>query len=220
MDKSGRINIITDLIRTQLINDLPGIESQLKLVPKLAGRSFRNFAPTDNAKLSAVLILLKSGNDDFEILFTLRSSKLKSHSGQISFPGGRVENEETPVQAALRETMEEVGIQPDMITIIGGLSDLFVPPSNNLIKPFIGILNSEPMIKLSENEVDEAFWVPIKKLCNPETIKHADQLLDGKLVSIPYFDVHHGTKLWGATSMILSEFIDIYKNTGLYAINQ
>jgi 8-oxo-dGTP pyrophosphatase MutT (NUDIX family) len=95
------------------------------------------------------------------IVFTLRSRNLLSHSGQISFPGGLCEVDETPVQTALRETEEEIGISNNTIEIIGQLTPLFVLPSNSYIFPVVGYSNQFLDIKINHNEVEEAFSKPL-----------------------------------------------------------
>lgn len=189
--------------------ELPGISSHLKMAPKIMERSFRALEPSSNARQSAVLLIL-TNSENPEILFTLRSNKLRKHKGQISFPGGMIEPGESAQNAALRETFEEIGIEPDKIKIIGRISPLFVPPSNNLIIPFIGVIEKMPELIISEQEVEECFTIEISYFTDPKNVSTKKEILEGYEVDMPYWEVGKKSKLWGATSMILQEFVDIY----------
>ncbi len=204
------MTLFIEYLEKRLKEELPGRNSHLKMAPKIMERSFRSFEPNENAKKSAVLVPISLGKDP-QIMFTLRSHLLRSHKGQISFPGGRIETGESPLEAALRETYEEVGILPENIRIVGALSTLYVPPSNNLIYPFIGLLLDEPKVIINESEVDECFFVKMSHFIDPGTFLQSRQKLEGYEVDMPYWDVMPKAKLWGATSMILRELIDLYE---------
>lgn len=202
-----------DFLKNKLLGELHGAESHKIMTPKFKGKPFRNMVAGDDAKKSSVMILLENHieDDKFDIILTLRSSNLNKHSGQISFPGGRVDEGETEIDAAKRETFEEIGLTPESYEIIGKLSTLFVPPSNNIITPFVALLNSKPQYKSNPDEVEEIFSVSIENLNLTESIKYYTNFFNGVEVEIPYFDVHPKTKLWGATSMILAELLVIYE---------
>lgn len=206
--KSDFINFVKFL---QNNNVLFGIKSHIKLSPHKNGKPLRSFTPDKKfVKKSAVMLLLKhNANDDYNLIFTLRSSELKSHSGQISFPGGRIEKNETPISAALREVQEEIGIPPEKIELISKLSELYVPPSNSLIAPFVGITNYDDF-QLNKSEVQEIFQVPFSYFTNSNNIKTIKREFHGEFIDIPCWDLGKSEVLWGATAMILSEFIDIY----------
>ncbi len=190
--------------------DLPGSDSHFKLAPKLNNVTFRNFKPRGDAKLSSVMILLAEGiADDINVVLTVRNHKLKNHGGQISFPGGRIELEETRLDAAYRETMEEIGVARCDIEFITELSPLYVPPSNNTIFPYVGRLKSRGFA-INQSEVDEVFEVPISFLKNPGNIILESRVMDNSLVTIPCWDLQKPEKLWGATAMILSELLYLY----------
>jgi 8-oxo-dGTP pyrophosphatase MutT (NUDIX family) len=152
------------------------------------------------------LLLIKENKD---VLFTLRSSKLRKHSGQISFPGGRQDPNETDEETALRETEEEVGIPPSNIEVLGTLSHLYVPPSDSVIQPVVARLNKPSPIKVNPDEVDEAFFVNLNKFDGEDKLKVKNTEYKGKPFSYPYWDVHHKVPLWGATAIIMSEFMHL-----------
>lgn len=204
-------------LENRLKHELPGINSHIKMAPKIMERSFRELEPSPNARHSAVMVIL-TNSDNPEILFTLRSNKLRKHKGQISFPGGMIEKGESAQDAALRETFEEIGIESYKIKIIGRLSPLFVPPSNYLIHPFIGVIDSKPELILSEEEVEECFNIPLSYFADSNSVNTKRDILEGYDVDLPYWDVGKRTNLWGATSMILHELIDIYNEWNLEII--
>jgi 8-oxo-dGTP pyrophosphatase MutT (NUDIX family) len=191
-------------------SDLPGFNSHIKLSPKFGEISFRKFKKSEDAQNSAVMILI-SGTDELKILFTLRSSKLRHHGGQISFPGGRSDTGENIIQTAIRETYEETGIDVKVDEILCYLSQLYVPPSNSFISPVVSYKPKISDFKANDGEVDEIFFIKINELLNPINFKRIIQNIDGFDIDTPYWDLHPTTKLWGATSMILKEFLDIYE---------
>lgn len=191
---------------------LPGIDSQLKFSPRMDGVPFRNFNPTPKARKSAVMILLLDSptRAGFDIVLTLRSSQLKSHRGQISFPGGRLDADETPWQAAIREAGEEIGVFDEHIDFVAELSPIFVPPSNSLIYSFVSHLKTKEFV-LNPDEVEELFYVNMDFLADDSNIIYENRLFDGTEILVPCWQVDKKEKLWGATAMILSELISLYK---------
>lgn len=191
---------------------LPGFESHSKLAPTIDGIPFRKYKAPKTAYDSAVLLLLRIVQDKYQILFTLRSSNLNSHSGQISFPGGRVEIGETFYETALRETFEEIGLMPNLVEYIMELSPLYVPPSNSVIHPFVGLVTQNFEIVLNHQEVEEAFWIDLNYFLDKSTMVVEKWKFKDQLVDVPHWKIHTKQVLWGATAMILSEFIDILKD--------
>jgi 8-oxo-dGTP pyrophosphatase MutT (NUDIX family) len=191
-------------------SDLPGNESHLKLAPKFGEITFRKFKKSEDAKNSSVMILI-SGTEELKILFTLRSSNLRHHGGQISFPGGKNDPGESNIQTAIRETYEETCIKVEDNEILCFLTQLYVPPSNSFISPVVAYKPEISNYLPNDGEVDEIFFIKINELLNSSNFKRVVQNLDGFDIETPYWDIHPTTKLWGATSMILKEFLDIYE---------
>ena len=195
-----------DNIRQKLAQTLPGRIAQLEMAPAL--RQHYKGAP-DDATVACVLVLLFPKNDDWHFTLIQRMSHEKDrHSGQISFPGGRLEEEDESLLAgALREAEEEVGIPREDINVLGRLTELYIPVSNFLVHPFVGFLEKSPEFVPQPSEVDNILEVPVAELNKIENKKTRD-IKGGKnivLKNVPYFDFE-GKVVWGATAMMLSEF--------------
>ncbi len=204
---------IIQSIKNELDKGLPGRKSHVKMAPIANNELFRPFDPPEHYGESGVLIpLFFNTEEELEIILTLRSNAMTSHSGQISFPGGRHEKSENMQETALRETWEEIGIESKDIEVLGELTSLYVPPSNALIHPFIGYIDKLGDLKVSPDEVDEIIMVPVKKFINMDSLRKGIWDFSGRDVEVPYWDIHDNVPLWGATAMILHEFIDIYNN--------
>ena len=154
---------------------------------------------------SAVLILLFPNNNTFNFILTLRSKKVETHKGQISLPGGAQEQNESLEKTALRETEEEIGVSPETVELIGRLSTLYVPFSGFDIHPYVGWATEMPEINISVEEVDKIISVPVTELIDSNNLRIKNTSLRGIPVKMPYFNLKNEI-VWGATSMILSEF--------------
>ena len=166
---------------------------------------------------SAVLILLIPNNDTFDFILTIRSDKVKRHRGQICLPGGVQEQGETLDKTALRETQEEIGVDKKSIELIGKLTPLYVPISGFDIHPYVGWTRKTPKMKIKTEEVDKIVSIQISELIKDKILKKKSIVSNNVKLKIKYFDLGNET-VWGATSMILSEFRQILKK--LILINQ
>lgn len=156
-------------------------------------------------RLAATLLLLFEKADELYFVLTRRPETLKQHAGQISFPGGRKEPDESFTQTALRETCEELGICDANVQIIGKLTDLYIPPSDFLVHPFVGYLDEEPRWQPDASEVAEVIECPVRFLLD-DTLKKRDTAnFKGLSFDYFYYDVF-GYRVWGATAIMLSEF--------------
>jgi 8-oxo-dGTP pyrophosphatase MutT (NUDIX family) len=192
--------------------DLPGIISHQKMIPYKSNPNIRTFEPKEDSKLSSVLILFieDNRNQHFDITFTLRSSKLRKHSGQISFPGGKRDCGENNIDTALRESNEEIGLNPKDVEIITELSTLYVPPSNSIVSPIVAYTNKELKLTANQSEVDEIIFRPFDVFLNNNNLKLSSNLYPNQLQEFPYWDINHRIPLWGATAIMLQEVIDLY----------
>ncbi len=188
----------------RLEKKLPGVSSQniMLITPQ---NSVKYFIPPDNIVLSAVLILLFPIREDIHFFLTKRTDTVQYHKGQISLPGGAKEEGEELIETALRETDEEIGISSDSIQIIGQLTPLLVPVTGFQIHPFIGFSEHKPETATDPMEVESVFSVSIHSLVHQKTHQSEERTLRGHLCQVPYFHLNN-KKVWGATSMILSEF--------------
>ncbi len=203
---------INDL-RKALSKPLPGKAAHEKLMPETRKRELMtNYVK--KARKSAVLLLLYPMEGAPAFVLIKRAADGGVHSNQIAFPGGSFEpQDKTLQQTALRESQEETGIYADEVTVIGKLSALYIPPSNFMVTPFAGYLNRQPRF-VPNNEVERIMEISLKELTDPrsfqfKTIKHRT----GNEYSVPCFYLQNEI-VWGATAMMLNEFLTIVKGMG------
>lgn len=199
-------------IETLKNTKLPGIEAQFKLAPKLRLNYNAKKIKDNDPKIAAVLALFyPNQNNEVTLLLTKRANYNGTHSGQISFPGGKVEQSDLNLkQTALRETYEEVGIIDEDIEVIREFTEVYIPPSNFLVTPFIGIIYNKPVFKVN-SEVAKIIEVPFSKLIDETSIgsiKITNSYM--KETSVPCFKIDDSI-IWGATAMILSEIREVLK---------
>ncbi len=153
------------------------------------------------------MFLLFNYKDLVHTLFIQRPKDQGVHSGQLSFPGGKREMGESLDQTALRETFEEIGVAPDQIEVLGELSEIYIPPSHFLVRPFIGAIKSLPELVLNPSEVEEVIIHPLDFFFQENIIAQKPIFIPKFNVSIdaPFFDIQ-GRTLWGATAMMVQEF--------------
>jgi 8-oxo-dGTP pyrophosphatase MutT (NUDIX family) len=155
---------------------------------------------------AAVLIPLVHHNNRLEVILTTRTDQVEHHKGQISFPGGAVDDDDRSlIDAALRETQEELGINPRSVEILGTIDDVSTP-SHFLITPIIGFLRSLPAFTINNREVDEAFSVPLSFFTDAANVRIEYREIDGKNREVYFYE--YGDKvIWGATAYMLRIFL-------------
>lgn len=183
----------------------PGENAHLEVTPyRKKVSQFLNH--TNAPRLCGVSILLFEKKQETNCILIQRPVYKGTHSAQIAFPGGKQEQNETLLDTALRETEEEIGISSNQIDILGALTELYIPPSNFLVTPFLGILKNEPIYTLDKREVDHVFSFPIQKLIDIESLPITKvKLSNGLSLETPYFDIENKI-VWGATAAMLNEF--------------
>ncbi len=199
---------IISQLRAGLSRPLPGLEAQLRMAPTpRVGWDPLKFP--DDARAGAALLLVYPHDDNVRIALTVRGSGLRNHTGQVSFPGGRVDDGETFEQAALREANEEVGVDPRTVEILGSLTPLHIPVSRYILHPIVGFTTMRPAFQRAEWEVARIVEAPVSVLHDPKTIKREmrTRVVNGQTVEVdvPFYDID-GEKVWGATAMVLAEF--------------
>lgn len=158
---------------------------------------------------AAVLCALFEEGGQAHAVLTRRSSRLRSHAHQVSFPGGRLDAGEGALDAALREAREEVGLDPARVTVLGRLSPLRTALSPAPITPFVGSLDARPDLVPNPAEVERAFTVPLVELTDPEVYREELwSFPDGQERPIHFFELI-GDTVWGATARMLVELLDL-----------
>jgi 8-oxo-dGTP pyrophosphatase MutT (NUDIX family) len=158
---------------------------------------------------AAILILIYDWNGEPHILFTERTHRVEHHKGQISFPGGACDQSDDSMETtALRETAEEIGVQPEDVEIIGQLDDMLTI-SNFLVTPYVGILraNSECPFAINHHEVAQVIQVPLSHLLDDRNMELEVRQYKGKQVLVPAY-TYEGHRIWGATARMLRQFLE------------
>jgi 8-oxo-dGTP pyrophosphatase MutT (NUDIX family) len=151
-------------------------------------------------------VLLYEAAGEATLLLTERSLSLPHHPGQISLPGGLIEPGEAVEEAAGRETLEEAGVDPRPLQVLGRLSTLHIPVSGFLLHPVVAWTAQRPEFRAHAPEVSRLVEVPWAELASPGAVRAESRLLRGEERKVPYFAVA-GVKVWGATAMVLSELL-------------
>jgi len=203
-------------LRLALSLELPGIESHLKLAPIERVEDLRKHKRSLDAKPSAVLLTLFKEEGKTKLIFILRSVYDGVHSGQISFPGGKKDaTDKDLIETALRETKEEVGIRIERAEILGKLSNLYIPNSNFNVEPYVAYVENINEIIPDSTEVQEVFKISLNALLADNVVQSKEVLfLNERTISAPCFYINN-LKIWGATSMILNELLDIIRINNL-----
>lgn len=203
-------NLDQDL-RKALDAPRPGLAVQLTMAPRHGPD--RTLTPEIEASClkAGVMLLLYSRERAPHIVLIRRTSNVLHHKDEISLPGGQLEAGEDAVLAALRETEEEIGAPRDRVRVIGKLTPLFIPPSNFCIYPVVGTADAPLVFVPERSEVAEIIEVPLAHLADPSSARRENWTLRGRTVEVPFyaFGPH---KIWGATAMVLAEFLAALKS--------
>jgi len=208
---------ISARLRQALAAPLPGLVAQLRMAPQPRVGWDPNRVP-DGLRDAAALVLLYPHDGRLHVPLTVRGGGMRTHTGQVSLPGGSVDAGESIEGAALRETVEEVGVDPADVTILGRLTSLHIPVSGFLLHPVVGVAGGRPRFQPAAWEVARLLEVPLLVLDDPDTLRtERRQRQAGERlteIEVPYF-AFEGEKVWGATAMILAEFLAVTRAAGL-----
>ncbi len=187
---------------------LPGQDGQFRMAH--VGRYPKQTLVPDHAQDAGVLILLYPRDEEVHTVFIQRAGRIEAdkHKGQISFPGGKRERDDVNLAAsAVRETEEEIGVLRESVRVVRNLTPLYIPVSNFLVHPFLGITDVLPTFVPQPEEVDDILEVPLRDVFDPARRRRIDIPIHAGLTlqDVPYYDLG-GQVVWGATAMILSEF--------------
>ncbi|MBI3217938.1 MAG: CoA pyrophosphatase [Bacteroidetes bacterium] len=196
---------LLDRLHQRLQQPLPGAEAHEPLRATPTGLIKPKFDHSLPPKPGSVMILLYPDGEQIKFPLTKRHEYLGAHSGQVSLPGGKAEPGETAIETALRETEEEIGVRSDQIKVIGQLSQFFVMPSNFMVVPVIGFVQTRPLYQAQESEVVRIIEGNLTDLIQPNAIR-TKEILAAKVYPMlaPHFEIE-GEVVWGATAMMLNE---------------
>lgn len=159
-----------------------------------------------DARVSAVLVVLAEGDRGAEVLLTRRSMQLRNHKGEMSFPGGRLDPGETPVDTALREAHEEVGLDPAAPEVVGELPHLNTIVSRSYIVPIVSVLDHRPDLEPRTGEVDRVLWTPLAEFARPGTYRMERWGQPPMDRPLHFFELHDET-VWGATAHMIVDLL-------------
>lgn len=200
------LDALEAVLRERLAGTLPGLEAQRRFMPMPPRPGWKPGEFPSDARVAAGLLLLYPGARGASVPLTVRASGLRRHAGQISLPGGATDPGETLAQAALREAHEEIGVDPASVRVLGELTPVHVLVSGFTLHPIVGITHEPPTFAPAAHEVEAIVEVSVEDLQDASSIRHGTRTRGGVAIEYPYFDLM-GHQVWGATAMILGEFI-------------
>lgn len=192
----------------ELGRPLPGIEVQYRMSPRMR----LPVAANRPLKKSAVLLLLYPHKEIIRTVFIKRTEYEGAHSGQVSLPGGMFKADDGNLSnTAMREAREETGIAIEAVNVIGSLTCLHIPVSNINVFPFVAVTDKRPDFKPDPFEVQYLIEASLNELSDPLNNKEEVLRIAKSDIEVPYYDVQ-GNHIWGATAMMVSEFLEVYKS--------
>ena len=203
-----RVRMAVEDLRRWLALPLPGLPAQLRMAPNP-----RTWPDADAVlRPAAALLLVYPHAGEWYVPLTVRGSTLRHHTGQISLPGGRLDRpDESIEQAALREAYEEIGLDPAAVEVLGRLTPVPIAVSGHLLHPVVGASAARPLFTPAAHEVERLIEVSITRLRQPDAVaweKRVRAQSPEEMQRVPYFEIA-GARVWGATAMVLAEFIAV-----------
>lgn len=196
-------------LRQRLRQPLPGLAAQMQMAPRPRTPLEPPVTP-DALRQAAALLLVYEQDGQWHIPLTVRGAALRQHTGQVSLPGGRIDPGETPERAALREAYEEIGLMPDAVDVLGPLTPLPIAVSGHLLHPVVGFASHRPQFVIAQDEVARLLEVPLS-LLQPDLVRWERWVRSQPALGsmdVPFFPVND-VQVWGATAMVLAEFMAI-----------
>lgn len=207
MDFQDFLQYVPNLIPVEL----PATMSHIKMAPKGRIEELKNLdLSTKTPRIAAVMMLFYPKNGETHLVLIVRNAYKGVHSSQIAFPGGKYEISDANFEeTALRETEEEVGVSSEKIEIVKHFTPMYIPPSNFLVHPFLGIAKEELSFFPDIREVADIIELPLSVFLNDEIIIETTLSTSyAANVLVPAFTIQNHI-VWGATAMILSELRDV-----------
>ncbi|MEM1056933.1 MAG: CoA pyrophosphatase [Bacteroidota bacterium] len=198
-------------LRARLAEPLPGFAAHATMAPfdRDADPSLLSVEGKTARRAATLVLFYPDETRDARFVLTARQPSLRAHSGQVSFPGGSLDGEETPEQAALREGWEEIGVSPEAPDVLGRLTPLYIPPSRFAVWPVVAALDTQPVFQPQEEEVAAIYEVRAADLLADGVRRRTERTarepgIEGVRFEVPYFALA-GQEVWGATAMMLAE---------------
>lgn len=166
----------------------------------------QNWRPDASTRTSAVLVPLYEQQNELFVVLTRRAATLRSHTSEVAFPGGRTDEGETPIDTALREAQEEIGLDPSLVRPIGELDQFVTVGSASLVHPMVGALPGRPELVPAPEEVEHILHVPIAELLSDGVFREEIWEIFGYERPITFFELY-GDTVWGATGAMLRQFL-------------
>lgn len=195
---------------------LPGVTAHLKMAPIKRLLELKQQAITQQSyKIAGVMALFyPNQNNETCLALILRKPAKDVHSGQVGFPGGKTEaQDKTYIDTALRETEEEIGISKNKIGIIRSLTEIYIPPSNFLVYPYMGFITESPTFVAQPTEVAEIIEVQVSQFLDEKVLTSKQVAASyGTYIDTPAFYLNHHV-VWGATAMVLNEIRVLFQQS-------
>jgi 8-oxo-dGTP pyrophosphatase MutT (NUDIX family) len=212
--KNGDLNSLAERLREAVsgrLDEWRDVYESFSPVDLETGERRPRVPPPDaDSRRAAVLVPILMQGDDARVVYTVRKDHLADHAGQISFPGGSAEpGDGSLLETALRETEEEIDLSPDLVEVIGELEEMYIPPSNFRVSPFVGLLPHEAEMVLAPDEVEEIFTVSLDTLSAPETFRKMTWRYEGRDYEVPVFAIDGPVprNIWGATAAMTAALL-------------
>ncbi|MBM3771867.1 MAG: CoA pyrophosphatase [Acidimicrobiia bacterium] len=195
------------LLETKLLEPLPGPRAQQHLAP-IPPRDWPAGFTFDRLRHAAGLLLVFPLNDLAHVVLTQRANTLDRHGGQISLPGGVVESGETFAQAALREAREEIALAAAGVRTLGALTPVDIQVSGFRLHPIVGISDTRPLLRPADGEVARVIEIPVGELLDPGAFTWQTLHRGERTFQVPTL-VARDARIWGATAMVIAEFLSL-----------
>jgi len=196
-------------LKQRLEAPLPGPTAHQKMASSVRSTAGYRTSPNEKTRQSAVLLLLYPYQGELFLPLILRPAYDGVHGGQVALPGGGYEKyDRTLIRTALREAQEEIGIKASDVRVLGQLTQIYIPPSNFQVQPVVGYLPYRPDFFPDIREVADIIEISLALLADKGIVGTKEMLVRNVLIQAPYYGVDTHT-VWGATAMILSEFLSV-----------